>query len=135
MPQLILAKILPYVIALVAFVGMMVSAYFSGVSDQKNKQKIEMAKLQTQIEMLNGANRDVQLRTVTQYKDRIVTIESKEKAILDTIPEVLKNESKDCRIGPGFVGLHNNAASGGPLSTPSKILNAATGSIGTNPKK
>jgi hypothetical protein len=78
----------------------------------------------TELELKEGV---VTTEVVTVYKDRVKTIKEVETKIVEVIRDVLGPEIDRCSIGPGFISLHNSAASG---IAPSN-QGVSTGSQGT----
>lgn len=61
-------------------------------------------------ELLSEKEIVIEKEIVTVYKDRVQTVTKVEEKIIEVTKDVLQEESANCAIGPGFIGLHNQAA-------------------------
>jgi hypothetical protein len=105
------AKLIGILVSLIATFFLLASVYYSGYTSGKASNQKEIDALSTKSNAVKEVTENAAVRIVKQYvyRDRIITEKATE---LDRkVENVLKEESKDCRIGPGFIGLHNNATS------------------------
>jgi hypothetical protein len=93
---------------LAIFVLLLTYAY--GVHNGRSeKQKIidqMVSEAKTVVKIVEKKTENVKKEIV--YRDRIVVQKGEE--LIKKVDDVLKEESKDCRIGDGFIWLHNSAA-------------------------
>lgn len=85
--------------------------YRWGYSSATQKYEIEFAMQQQRILDLQAAESKIEKEIVTVYQDRVKIVTKYRDRIIEVTPDVLSEESKQCSIGSGFIGLHNAAAS------------------------
>lgn len=87
------------------------STYSAGVkSGREEKQKIidqMVAEGKVATNLANNQTEKVKKEIV--YRDRVIV--QKNTELEKKVDDVLKEESRDCRIGDGFIWLHNAAGS------------------------
>ena len=81
---------------------------------EETKAPYEKLLAEQRAKVIELTNKEAKIKTevVTVYKDRIKTVTVYKDKIINQTQEALKNETKDCVIGPNFIRLHNDAASG-----------------------
>lgn len=99
--------------------------YKWGYSTAEQKYKIQIAKQQALIVQLQNVETKIEKEIVTVYKDRVKTVTQVRDRIIEVTPNVLSEESKQCRIGSGFIGLHNSAANNQDISESARSVDAA----------
>lgn len=100
--------------------------YSWGYSSAQQKYQSILEEQQAQIVLLELAEKQVEKEIVTVYKDRVKTVTQFRDRIIEVTPDVLSEESKQCSIGPGFIGLHNAAASLETVSESTSRVDAAS---------
>lgn len=104
------------------------SVYRKGYAAAEGKYLPILEAQKRQAAELETKQKATSARVVTQYRDRVKTVtETVEKIVIET-PEVLKNETNNCIIGPGFISLHNRAAQSGSLPSSTSGANGARAS-------
>ena len=108
--------------------------YHWGYTSAEQKYKIDIANQQAKIAELKKAEATVEKEIVTVYKDRVKTVTNVRDRIIEATPNVLREESMQCSIGPGFISLHNAAASNQALSESSNRVDARSTESGSTTK-
>lgn len=114
--QLLLVKHYKFFLLLLSICVGAYSLYRWGYSVAEQKYEIEIAKQQERIVQLQNIEAKIEKEIVTVYKDRVKTVEKVRDRIIEVTPNVLREESMQCTIGPVFIGLHNAAASNQGIS-------------------
>lgn len=109
--------------------------YKWGYSVAQQHYEVEIAKQQSLIAQLKKQEVKIEKEIVTVYKDRVKTVEKVRDRIIEVTPNVLREESMQCSIGDGFVGLHNAAASNQPISESTSRVDASTTEAGATSTK
>lgn len=105
------AKIIGILVSILATFFLFGGTYFAGYKSGKESNQKEIDALTVKSDAAKEVTQNAAVRIVKQYvyRDKIITEKATE---LDRkVENVLKEESKDCRIGPGFIRLHNDATS------------------------
>lgn len=103
-------KLIGIVCAILSVVIVFVSVYQTGVSHGKAEKQKLIDDMNARAEIVDklATKETVKVKKEYVYRDRVIVQkgEDLEKKVEDG---VLKEESKDCRIGPNFIRLHNAA--------------------------
>lgn len=102
-------KLIGIAVGLFGLLFMMLTVYSSGVNKGRaEKQKIidQMMAESTVVEKIVEKQTEKVKKEIV-YRDRIVV--QKNEELEKKVDDVLKEESRDCRIGSGFIWLHNTA--------------------------
>jgi hypothetical protein len=104
-------KLAGILIGIFSIIFILLITYSAGVhKGRSEKQKIidEMAAEAVVVEKIVEKQTEKVKKEIV-YRDRIVVQKGEE--LVKKVDDVLKDESKDCRIGNGFIWLHNSSAS------------------------
>lgn len=119
-----------YVWVLISLCSVSIGAlglYRWGYNSADAKYKIILAEQKQKIETLEAKEEVVRVETVTVYKDRVRTVTKVQEKIVEVTRDVLGEEVNNCVIGPGFIGLHNAAATNQTISRGSEGTDRAAG--------
>lgn len=119
-----------YVWVLIALASVSAGAlglYQWGYNKAESKYEIILAEQKQKIETLEAREEVVRVETVTVYKDRVRTVTKVQEKIVEVTRDVLGEEVNNCTIGPGFIGLHNAAATNQAISGSPEGTDGATG--------
>lgn len=111
--ELIQNKFVRWMIAIL--VSFVIGAGFAAWEVSSHYQKENAAKeAQYKADLKIASNKAATVNTVvvTKYKTKIQKVIEHEKAIDQKIDSEMKNEDKTCTLGPDFVRLYNDSASG-----------------------
>ena len=101
-----------FLIALIALSVSIWSAYYIGKTNAEAKYSKQLEIANARIKTLEARESVIEKEVVTEYKDRVRVVKQIEEKIVEVTKYVLREEASNCTIGPGFIGLHNAAASG-----------------------
>lgn len=97
-------------ISIVVAVSAVYATYRVGYTQAEQHYKQLLYEFSLKAEKLRTIEERVTREIVTEYKDRIRVVTEKETILLSTTDDLLKIESSECKIGPNFIKLHNEAA-------------------------
>lgn len=116
-------------VLLLSIVALLIGAfglYRWGYSSATQKYEVELARQRALIAQLEKEEVKIEKEIVTVYKDRVKTVERVRDRIIEVTSDVLREESMQCSIGDGFVGLHNAAASNQTIPESSTRVDASS---------
>ena len=103
-------KLVVAAISIVVAVSTLYATYRIGYTQSEQHYKQLLYEFSLKAEKLRTIEEKVTKEIVTEYKDRIEVVTEKETILLSTTDDLLKEESTECKIGPNFIKLHNEAA-------------------------
>jgi septation ring formation regulator EzrA len=84
--------------------------YYWGYSSEKAKWDLEKEKMKQEITLLQSKQAEVTTQVVTQYVDRVKTVQLKGETIVQYVDKyITPAENAACTIPNNFVSLHNAA--------------------------
>lgn len=99
------------IVAIIA--GVLGSAYFKGRHDVQAKWDLEKAETAALIVKLEAASKEVTIKEVVKYVDRVKTVTQKGDTITEYVDRYLSNDG--CVIPKNFVVIHDRAVKGVPV--------------------
>ena len=117
------AKLILWGVFILVSIGCLYALYRKGYNAAEGKYLPILEAQQKQAAELELKNKETATKVVTQYKTRVETVVKNVEKIVYETPEVLKNETNNCTIGPGFISLHNRAAQSGTVSISAPRVN------------
>ena len=128
-------KLIPdYVWGLLGACGailLVLGVFKAGYTFSENKYQKIIAEQQVKIKDLESREAVVEKEIVIEYRDRVQTITKVKEKIVEVTKNVLSEETNHCDIGPGFISLHNAAASNKAIPGSTKGTDATS----TGPKE
>ena len=106
-----MSKVKVVLLAVIALVISFFSAYLVGYNTAETKYLTQIKLANSKIKELESREAIIEKEIVTVYKDKVRNVKQIEEKIVEVTKYVLREESANCTIGPGFIGLHNAAAS------------------------
>lgn len=110
MLQFLNAKFITVIIGTGLVIGAAYYVYNKGYESAENHYKQLLNEFYIKSEKLRTIEEKISREIVIEYKDRVEVVTEKETIILNSTDEQLKQENLECKIGPNFIKLHNEAA-------------------------
>ena len=101
---------------ILSFLGTYLFGHHEGFAEAQAQYKSVMDTQKVEAKEVVQDQAKIQTQVVTQYRDRVQVVTKTVDRIIHDTPEELKDENKQCTIGPKFVGLFNSAANGSAIS-------------------
>lgn len=110
------AKLISLTVVAALVAGLLFAVYTLGYNKAEGKYTKILDTQNQLVRELEAREQTVKIVTVVEYRDRIKTITKVEEKIVEVTRDVLGNEGDNCTIGPGFIRLHNAAATNKAIS-------------------
>lgn len=105
------SKFIIPVITGIVIIGIIHISYNRGYASAESEYKQKLYEFSLKAEKLRTIEEKISKEIVVEYRDKVEVITEKEIIILSQTDDALKNEISECKIGPNFIRLHNEAAS------------------------